>query len=102
VLKGEPPMQARQRIDILSLAQLEETSQDAPGGLMNAGSRAAANAPRPISEQPIFWTAIAGWGFGLVCLLALLIVALFGGWALGTRVPPLKCPPSGPSRSGIA
>ena len=79
VLKGEPPMQARQRIDILSLAQLEETSQDAPGGLMNAGSRAAANAPRPISEQPIFWIAIAGWVFGLVCLFALLIVALFGG-----------------------
>ncbi len=81
VIKGEPPMQARQQIDILSLAAIEETSQDLSGGLAgldNAGSRAAAAEPKPMSEQPVFWIAIAGWGFGIFCLLILLIVVLFG------------------------
>jgi serine/threonine-protein kinase len=64
VAKGEPPLQARTKFDLSSLASLE---QSAPAAEAEAPAAAAA----PLLHQPMFWAAIAGWGIALILLIAL-------------------------------
>ena len=70
--RGEAPLHARQKFDVTSLAKLENTSElteahpDQP--FVNISG------PTPLTEQPVFWFAIAGWGFALIATLIILVM----------------------------
>jgi len=69
--KGEPPLQARQKFDLSSLAAME-TSADLASPAQEV--REVQAAPTPIYEQPVFWIAIAGWAVSLILVIVMLIV----------------------------
>lgn len=73
--KGEPPLQARQKFDLGSLAKMEDDAVVQHDE--NHAASAAGAAPAPLYEQPVFWIAVAGW-LVVVLLLILLVINLGG------------------------
>lgn len=72
VARGEPPVQARRKFDLSSLASLEsnvEMHKSKP----RASTRQQA---RDLFSQPIFWVAVGGW---VVSLILLIVVVLLAG-----------------------
>ena len=61
VAQGEPPLQARRKFDLAQLAALE-TGEEAPP--------AASTEPPPLTAQPVFWLALAGWVLAALLLIA--------------------------------
>ena len=79
VARGEPPMQARSKVDLASLATLETNS---PGGpdLESGDTHMVGTVFRPqssgfarLAEQPLFWYAVGGWALSLLLLIVLVI-----------------------------
>lgn len=62
VARGEPPLQARRKFDLAQLASLETKAE--------ASAPEAPNEPTPLTGQPVFWLAVAGWTIALLILLA--------------------------------
>ena len=73
--RGEPPVQARKKFDLSSLSALAGPDGD------TAPEAAAMNyAVQPLTSQPAFYLAIAGWAVALVLLLILIVtLAVSGG-----------------------
>ncbi len=71
VKRGEPPLQARKLFDLSELSALEAPSID-----KDAEDVEHAHAHVPLTEQPVFWAAVGGWGFGLLMLVGLIIALL--------------------------
>ena len=71
VAKGEPPTIARKMVDLSSLAALEPDDTQ----IMTVQADFAARRPKALTEQPLFWVALAE-GAALVILLAILVIAL--------------------------
>lgn len=68
--RGEPPLQARKKFDLASLADMERTAES---GSASVSATVEIEAPSvPFYEQPVFWIAVAGW----VIALALLIIMI--------------------------
>ena len=64
VSRGEPPAQARKKFDMVSLASLEASgTAEAPSPVAEIDLR------QPLTEQPAFWFAIAGWLVAVIILL---------------------------------
>lgn len=70
VANGEPPAQARRVFDISSLAALEQ------GEETSSGQTAVMAAQGALTEQPLFWLAVGGWGVAACLLLVLLLVVI--------------------------
>lgn len=73
--KGEPPLQARQKFDLSTLSALEEGGTQLESSAMAGVVKApeiVVQAPE-LTEQPIFWAAIAGWAAALLFLILWLV-----------------------------
>ncbi len=57
--RGEPPMQARRKFDLGKLASLETGEAPPPTTLE----------PAPLTSQPAFWAAVAGWSLAAILLV---------------------------------
>ena len=71
IARGEPPVQARKKFDLSSLAGLEAepeplTEQEQPTVDMGPDGR-------PLAAQPLFWLAMVGWAVAAVALIAFLL-----------------------------
>jgi len=73
VRAGEAPLQARKKFDLGALASLEKT------GKPNVAQPAAATGPKAMTEHPMFWIAVSGWGLALLLLIVVIIMASIGG-----------------------
>lgn len=73
VKNGEAPLQARKKFDLSALASLEKNAKP------SQGEHAANAAPLPITQQPLFFAAIAGWGIAFILLIVVIIVMSMGG-----------------------
>lgn len=73
VKNGEPPLQARQMFDIAQLSALEDSGEGE-----SELARSPEAGPGPLIEQPVFWAAVAGWAFGLLMLIALVLALTLG------------------------
>ena len=70
VAKGEPPAQARRAFDVSELSDLEAgSSPDEQPPLAHGGDTA-------VSQQPVFWLAIAGWSVAAILLIIVVILAV--------------------------
>jgi serine/threonine protein kinase len=72
VVRGEPPLQARRKFDLSSLAAIERAGQVQP---VSIADEEPPPPPKPMGQQPIFWLAVGGWGVALVLLIVLIVVA---------------------------
>lgn len=62
VARGEPPAQARKQFDLSSLASLDHAAPEAsPNDSAHGDTVDLDGDAKPLSSQPIFWAAIAGW-----------------------------------------
>jgi eukaryotic-like serine/threonine-protein kinase len=83
VARGEAPMQARRQFDLGSLSALESTAPPTPAqaaanaatGVTGAAGNAANGSQPALTEQPLFWAAVAGWGVALLLLIIVIIMA---------------------------
>ncbi|HCD32116.1 MAG TPA: serine/threonine protein kinase [Phycisphaerales bacterium] len=74
--KGDPPMQARRKFDLASLASLENAPVDAQGtAIVNTVELDEDVAP--LTQQPMFWAMVGGWALSVVLLV--LLILLKGG-----------------------
>ena len=73
VRRGEPPVIARKKVDLSSLASIEP-DDDAIMPVQSIGPAGAARSV-PLTEQPLFWIALCE-GAGIIVLIAVLIIAL--------------------------
>ncbi len=64
VRQGESPAQARKKFDMASLASLE-----ASGTVESPSPVGEIDRRQPLTEQPVFWFAIAGWLVAVIILL---------------------------------
>ena len=69
IARGEPPLQARRKFDLGSLAALEDSAVDTTEAAAIAAGAAAVKPARPLLEQPAFWAAVAGWMVALILLI---------------------------------
>ncbi len=76
VTRGEPPLQARRKFDLSSLASLEQKTESAevPKVVEAVDRRPAVEIP--LLEQPVFWLAAIGWGLATLLLLVVIYLAL--------------------------
>ncbi len=72
--KGEPPLQARNRFDLPTLAALEATGTSESHDVTAATIEVDQSSKSPLTRQMLFWLAIGGWVIALV-LLVLWIVS---------------------------
>lgn len=73
VSRGEPPVIARKKVDLMALAALEPDDADImPVQAVSKGGKSA-----PMTEQPLFWVAL-GEGAAIVILIAILVISLAG------------------------
>ncbi|MCC7191841.1 MAG: serine/threonine protein kinase [Phycisphaeraceae bacterium] len=71
VARGEPPVQARRKFDLSSLATLESNVEmQKPKSKASSKQRA-----EDLFSQPIFWIAVAGWGIALILLIVVVLMA---------------------------
>ncbi|MFW5681476.1 MAG: serine/threonine-protein kinase [Phycisphaeraceae bacterium] len=70
VAKGEPPAQARRAFDVSQLSDLEAS------GIAAAQPPLAHVQNAAVSQQPLFWIAIAGWLVAAILLIIVVILAL--------------------------
>jgi eukaryotic-like serine/threonine-protein kinase len=70
VAKGEPPAQARRAFDVSQLSNLET------GGSAGEPSQLAHVGDAALSQQPLFWIAIAGWVVAAILLIIVVVLAL--------------------------
>ena len=68
--RGEAPLQARKRFDLSSLQVLDKGNPASPQSL----TRVDRNGP-PLSGNPLFWAAVAGWLLALVLIVIVAAVA---------------------------
>ena len=68
VVRGEAPMQARKMFDLASLAGLE-TSKD-------SGQTQLVDMAPALTQTPLFWVAVAGWGMVAFLIFVLVVVVL--------------------------
>lgn len=62
VARGEPPAQARKQFDLSSLASLDHAAPEvSPHDSTHGDTVDLDGDAKPLSSQPIFWAAIAGW-----------------------------------------
>jgi len=73
VARGEAPVQARKMFDLAQLSALEAPSEEELAAQEQAAPRQA-----PLTEQPLFWAAVGGWGFALLMLVALVLSLVLG------------------------
>ncbi len=66
VARGDPPLQARKKFDILSLQSLDKRNDTAD--LIEIHDE-------PVAGTPLFWLAVVGWVLSLLLIVALFIVA---------------------------
>jgi len=82
VASGEPPLQARKQFDLTALSAIEgESDVEVPTiGEDHAGpvKLDAGLESQPLTAQPLFWAAVAGWSAALLLLAALVIVLATG------------------------
>ena len=72
VARGEPPMHARQKFDLAALSVLDSPEEDTTAIPVEIGSSL------PMAEQPIFWSAVAGWAVaGILLVILVLMMSLF-------------------------
>lgn len=69
--RGEPPLQARRRFDLGSLAALDQ-GRGMPTALAPAPDSGGLNL-EAMTTNPLFWAAVGGW---LLALLLILVVAI--------------------------
>ncbi len=74
--KGDPPLQARRKFDLASLASLEDASVDEHGTAIVNTVELDEDAP-PMTQQPMFWAMVGGWAVSVVLLI--LLILLKGG-----------------------
>ena len=73
VAAGEPPLQARKKFDIASLASLDDTTQpDVQPDWASVGGGV------PLTAQPVFWTAVLGWAVAAIVMILVIIMATGG------------------------
>lgn len=73
VRRGEPPVIARKMIDLSDLASIEpDDSQMIP---VQSNGNSGKNKTTPLTEQPMFWVALAEGGAILV-LIAILVISM--------------------------
>ena len=70
VAKGEPPAQARRVFDVGELSDLEA------GGNAGEPGELAHMEDAAVSQQPLFWIAVAGWVVAAILLIIVVILAL--------------------------
>ena len=88
VRQGESPAQARKKFDMASLASLE-----ASGTVESPSPVGEIDRRQPLTEQPVFWFAIAGWLVAVIILLwAVRLQWLVIRPALGEPFSCLLCP----------
>ena len=71
VARGEPPLQARRKFDLSSLAGLEggaAAETTITKVTVNEGGFAG------LVQQPIFWVAVAGWAVAVILLIVVIVV----------------------------
>ena len=73
VKNGEAPLQARKKFDLSALASLEKNAQ-----IGDTESEMPAG-PLPVTQQPVFFVAIAGWSIAFILLIIIIIVMSMGG-----------------------
>ncbi|MCX5658519.1 MAG: serine/threonine-protein kinase [Planctomycetota bacterium] len=79
VARGEPPLQARRKFDLASLASLEKSVDGQAighGGENQAGGVTTVIRDVPIVEQPMFWLALAGWALSIVLVVLVIVLAV--------------------------
>jgi hypothetical protein len=74
--KGDPPLQARRKFDLASLASLEDAKVDEHGTAIINTVELDEDAP-PMTQQPMFWAMVGGWAVSVVLLI--LLILLKGG-----------------------
>lgn len=72
VARGEAPLQARRKIDLGSLAAMEEAA-GTDEEQRQENSKAATAQGAPLTEQPIFWAAVVGWIAAALCLVLAIV-----------------------------
>ena len=72
VAAGEPPLQARKKFDLSSLAEME---QNATGNDAVVDTAATRGGLAEYLESPLFWAAAAGW-FTVLVLLVIVVLLL--------------------------
>ena len=73
--RGEPPIIARKKVDLSSLAAIEpDDSELLP---VQQASYNTAGGGKALTEQPLFWIAL-GEGAAIVVLIAILVISLSG------------------------
>lgn len=85
VARGEPPLQARSKVDMASLATIESASGPVPdlagetqmvptlqGGFVQVGPGGI----QALMTQPLFWLAVGGWGLSLLLLIVLVLKSI--------------------------
>ncbi len=73
VARGEAPPQARRLFDLVSLSALDSEAEETAASSVVSIDRAGP-AP-PLTSQPIFWVAVAGWLLAVGLIIMLLTIA---------------------------
>lgn len=71
--KGNPPMQARRKFDLASLAELENSSVDEHGQEID-NTVELEEETLPLTQQPMFWATVISWVISLVLFILFIFV----------------------------
>jgi serine/threonine protein kinase len=75
VSRGEPPIIARKKVDLSSLASIEpDDTQVLPVQSVSNGSSGSSQS---LTEQPMFWIAL-GEAAAIIVLIAILVISMAG------------------------
>lgn len=73
VAKGEPPLQARKMFDLSNLQALEKGNSPDQTQMVSIGKEEP-----PLTQRPLFWVAVAGWGVFALLAFTLVVWLMMG------------------------